>query len=162
MDRRIPSRFAVDCEKITARLLEGLGEKLFSVILYGSAARGEQNEWSDLDIYVLAQGLPESPIRRVMFLKGLLADLKTEKKVSIRGKTPEEFGKPILPLYLDLAAEGVVLYDKANFASKILEKIREKVKEVGLARYRTKEGYLGWRLNRPLEKGERIVVELEA
>ena len=150
----------MELEKVVDKLKEGLGERLISVLLYGSVSRGEAKESSDLDVYVVASGLPVSPIRRSIFLKGLLAGCGVRRRISIRGKTPEEFRGEILPLYLDLATDARILYDKENFAARIFERIRGKIREVGLVRYRTPDGFLGWKLNRPLEKGERIVIEL--
>lgn len=142
----------MELEKIVDKLKEGLGERLISVMLYGSVSRGEAKESSDLDVYVIARELPESPIRRSFFLKGLLAGCGVRRRISIRGKTPEEFRGEILPLYLDLATDAQILYDRENFARETLRKIRERIESVGLVRYRTQRGYLGWKLKRPLEK----------
>jgi predicted nucleotidyltransferase len=155
---KIPASFREDCEKIVNKLQDGLGERLVSVLLYGSIARREVTGHSDLDIYVIARGLPENPLDRAIFLKSFLSGFKTGRRVSIRGKTPEEFAGEILPLYLDLATDAVILQDRESFSARVLERIRGKIKEVGLIRYRTPHGYLGWKLNRPLEKGERIVI----
>lgn len=64
-------------------------------------------------------------------------------------------------MYLDLAADGIILHDENDFAKGILGKIRKRISDVGLARYRAPSGHLGWRLDRPLAKGEKIVIELE-
>lgn len=154
----VPVEFREDCVKVVRRLRERLGDSLVSVLLYGSIARRELGEHSDLDIYVIARGLPRNPLDRAIFLKGLISGLKTGRRISIRGKTPEEFAGEILPLYLDLAVDAIILQDKGGFSAGVLERIRGRIKQVGLLRYRTPSGYLGWKLSRPLEKGERIVV----
>jgi len=41
-------------ERICAAAKEVLGEKLEKVLLYGSYARGDYDEYSDIDIFVLA------------------------------------------------------------------------------------------------------------
>lgn len=36
-----------------------------TAILYGSYARGDFNEWSDIDVLIVAENLPRSPIERL-------------------------------------------------------------------------------------------------
>jgi predicted nucleotidyltransferase len=43
------------------------------VILYGSYARGDFNEWSDIDVLVIAKQLPENPIERLSLVQDCMA-----------------------------------------------------------------------------------------
>lgn len=49
-----------------ARLAERL--ELVAAIVFGSTARGDFNKWSDLDVLVVAQGLPETSRDRLELL----------------------------------------------------------------------------------------------
>ena len=44
-----------------------------TVILYGSYARGDFNEWSDIDVLVIAEQLPENPVERLSLVEDCMA-----------------------------------------------------------------------------------------
>ena len=44
-----------------------------TVILYGSYARGDFNEWSDIDVLVIAEQLPENPVERLSLIEDCMA-----------------------------------------------------------------------------------------
>jgi predicted nucleotidyltransferase len=44
-----------------------------TVVLYGSYARGDFNEWSDIDVLVIAEQLPENPIERLSLVEDCMA-----------------------------------------------------------------------------------------
>ena len=80
-----------------------------AVILYGSAAVGQEGAWSDLDVMVISDefgGL--KPHERV----GALLEFKVGR-IEALGYTPDEFlsmVKKMNPLALDAAVRGVPLY----------------------------------------------------
>jgi predicted nucleotidyltransferase len=95
--------------------LEGIyGDKLKSVILYGSVARGENSPESDIDIMVLVD-LPSDQLKEY---EDRLCDVSTEfaleyfKVFSIIDVSYEEFTvwKNVLPFYRNVENEGVILY----------------------------------------------------
>lgn len=47
-----------DLESVVQSLLHHYGRKIAAVALFGSAARGEEDERSDLDFLVIVRGLP--------------------------------------------------------------------------------------------------------
>ena len=149
-----------DCLRVLDRLRARLGENLVSLVLYGSVARGEPNEFSDYDFYVIAENLPKKPVSRIRFLRGLTFGLRLNRAHSIRGKSPDEM-RDILPLFLDLAVDGVIVYDKNHFIRNFLRRVLEKIDEHKLVRYRTRDGFYGWRIDRPIKKGENVVISLE-
>lgn|GEM_PF-2830365 len=92
-----------------ARALESSwGDALVSVVLFGSVARGEVTEHSDIDLLVIARGLPAGRLARQDRLRdadGAIASrLESLRKqgvltdVSPILKTPEEAAR-IIPLY---------------------------------------------------------------
>jgi predicted nucleotidyltransferase len=95
-------------ERLAARL------PLVAAAVVGSAARGDFNVWSDVDVVVVVEGLPErAPDRAAV----LVAD--APPRVQPVGFTPEEFRRAWErrnPLARSVAAEGVVLLGEAFFA----------------------------------------------
>ncbi|MFP3165615.1 MAG: nucleotidyltransferase domain-containing protein, partial [Acidianus sp.] len=71
-------------------------------------------------------------------------------------KTPEEAVR-FSPLYLDLVYDGIILYDKDNFFLNILEKLKEKLKELGAERVRQGKMWY-WVLKKDYKFGD--VIEL--
>lgn len=131
--------------KYTQALKEYLRGKLVSVVLYGSVARGEATQYSDIDLLVVVEDLPEGRFARLDVLaeadKTVEAFLKTLWDKNIYTgftkilKTPRE-AERIVPLYLDMTEDAIILYDKGNFFHNVLERLRERLKELGSVRRR--------------------------
>ncbi|MEM3745222.1 MAG: nucleotidyltransferase domain-containing protein [Candidatus Bathyarchaeia archaeon] len=63
-------------EKLLDLLLSKLGDKLVSVIVYGSVARGSARKDSDIDLLIIAESLPKSRMMRQNYsfqLRGILS-----------------------------------------------------------------------------------------
>ena len=153
------------------RLLEELrgvfGEKLISLVVYGSVARGEAGRESDLDLLVVVEELPRPRFARIsMFekaeerLQGFLSEL-LEKGYAVTFspiiKTRLEAMR-ISPLYLDMVEDAVIVYDKDGFFEKILLKLRKRLEELGAERVRLGKKWY-WRLKKDYKFGEAIVLE---
>ena len=103
-------------KEYTDGLAEILGDNLKQVILYGSYARGDQNddgEFSDVDIMVLVD-LNEEEIRsieQVVFDYSYDLDLKYDMVFSPVIENVETFQRRLgfIPFYRNVRAEGVVL-----------------------------------------------------
>jgi len=121
-------------------LQDGLGQNLVAVVLFGSRARGEQRKASDWDIFVLARSLPVSPMKRYAPLREL-CDGEPEGGVSFLAKTQKEFEEGFPSFYLDLALDGIILYDTDGYMEAKLRRIREIMKETGLKRERISGGF---------------------
>jgi predicted nucleotidyltransferase len=103
--------------KITSRVIraakDNLGEKLDKVILYGSYARGDCDDESDIDIMVLAD-IPHAEASRISSeINEAVGDFGLEYGflVSIHVTDSVTFYRFIddLPFYMNVAREGVVL-----------------------------------------------------
>ena len=121
-------------------LREALGENLIALVLFGSRARGERRRASDWDIFVLARSLPVSPMKRYARLRSLRSE-EPEGGVSFLAKTQTEFEEGFPSFYLDLALDGVILYDPDGYMESKLRRIREIIKETGLIRERIPGGF---------------------
>ncbi|MDA2927683.1 nucleotidyltransferase domain-containing protein [Acidobacteria bacterium AH-259-O06] len=125
---------------LVENLREGLGGNLIAVVLFGSHARGATHGARDWDIFVLARSLPASPMRRYPHLRKL-CDEELEGGVSFLAKTQREFESGFPSFYLDLALDGVILFDSAGYMRTKLNRIREIIKEAGLRRERIPGGF---------------------
>jgi predicted nucleotidyltransferase len=129
--------------EVADALARGLGERLVGVVLFGSVARGEGSPTSDLDVLVVAEGLPGRFLERLRDLRALVpARLRGRTSLVIR--TPDEFAEAFPSLYLDIALDGIILHDRGGYMQGRLERIRALVGDAGLSRVRTPTGFF-WR-----------------
>jgi uncharacterized protein len=118
---------------VVSALQQGLGEKLVAVVLFGSRARGDANEESDWDMLVIARDLPERQIERYRKIKEIIPP-KWRGRISILAKTPDEFEAVLPSLYLEIALDGLILYDPHEYARAKLQKLRRLIQAKDLRR----------------------------
>jgi predicted nucleotidyltransferase len=101
-------------EKVCAAAKEVLGDRLEKVVLFGSYARGDYRDWSDIDIMILADIQPEKTgetrrkIHKIMNHLDLELDVLVSLLVVCRSIYREYY--KISPLYLNIREEGIELY----------------------------------------------------
>lgn len=96
-----------EAEKYLEKLKETLGP--LSGIVFGSVSRGDFNDASDIDIVVIAEGLPAHPVRR---LEVLLAPWVPG--IDPKGYTPSEFEQLKQnknPFIQHILEEGIIIID---------------------------------------------------
>lgn len=130
-------------EHYTEALRAQFGDTLLAVVLFGSLARGEVTPGSDIDLLIVAEGLPGRRLARYDLLRSAdeavehrLRDLWREgiyTDFSPILKTPEE-ARRVTPLYLDLVEDAVILYEREGFFSAILEQVRCSLARLGARR----------------------------
>jgi predicted nucleotidyltransferase len=118
---------------VLERLKEELGRNLLALVLFGSRARDEMRPTSDWDLFLLARALPASPLDRYAGLRRGCGD-EPEGGVSFLAKTRDEFEGGFPSFYLDLALDGIILFDTDGYMETRLERIRELTREAGLNR----------------------------
>lgn len=112
------------------------------MVFFGSRARGEGSGRSDCDIFLLAEELPDHPFERQIFLRKI-APLRFPFQVSIYAKTVREFERDFPAIYLDIATDGLILFDRDGYVQGRLQQIKEIIKLAGLKR-KKKFGALVW------------------
>jgi predicted nucleotidyltransferase len=140
-------RAADEARAAAVALLQELGERLWGVVLFGSAARGEATANSDLDLLVVADGLPERLTERLRLLRQSLPG-HLRGRASVIARTRREFEEAFPSLYLDIGLDGVVLWDRDGYTRQRLERIRALIGEAGLSRAPTRGGF-EWRWTTP-------------
>jgi hypothetical protein len=125
-------------------------------------ARGQARESSDIDLLVVAEGLPQSPWER---RAPLLAAWDRTRKArglphvdwSLVTKSVEE-ARYRSPLYLDLVEDGILILDRGGFFAGVLAGMRERMGELGSRRVFLDDGSWYWDLKPNFRFGE--VVEI--
>ncbi|MEZ4712985.1 MAG: nucleotidyltransferase domain-containing protein [Caldilineaceae bacterium] len=122
---------------VIASLQHHLGANLIAVVLFGSRARGDHHRDSDWDLLVIAERLSKKTFQRHLHLKQILPPL-WRGRVAILAKTPAEFETGIPSLFLDVALDGIILYDTDDYVSGRLTQLRRLISTAGL--YREQRG----------------------
>jgi predicted nucleotidyltransferase len=145
-------------------LVQCLGEDLISVVLYGSVARQEASHTSDIDLLIIVKGLPKGQFARKQRLikadEKISAALRTLWNEGVDAsftrilKTPEQ-ASCIVPLYLDLVEDAVLLFDREGFFKSILSHVRDGLRRLG-ARRISSGRVRYWDLKPDIELGERF------
>lgn len=119
------------------------GDRLVSVAVYGSVGRGTPKPDSDVDLLIVAEGLPEGRVIRARDFQAVeaavapvLAELRAEglaPEVSPVFKTPREVGQGS-PLFLDMVEDAWILYDRDAFLASALRAFRARLDRLGARR----------------------------
>jgi len=127
-------------EHLVQAVQDKIGEDLISVILYGSYARGQIGEGSDVDILIVARNLPSSSLDRQVFFNKILLKVEEPLRKKLQGtgwfpyvsailKTPDEASR-ISRFYFDMVDEAKIFLDKENFFKSVLERVKNRLKEL--------------------------------
>jgi len=101
-------------KRVCAAAKEVLGDKLRKVLLYGSYARGDYDEYSDIDIFILADIPQEKCCKAGLDIRKFIWEYELDQGLII---CPHVTGSAIfheysetLPYYMNVIKEGVELY----------------------------------------------------
>ncbi len=144
-----------------------LGQNLVSVCLFGSIARGDFTQESDIDILIVAKNLPEDVGKRHSLftearLKILLSDIAENlRKLGYSTTfsevilTPDEVRRHP-PILLDIVEDGIILYDN-NFLPSVIDNLRNSLRKLGAKRIKLEHGWY-WLLKHDAKFGDEIII----
>jgi predicted nucleotidyltransferase len=116
-------------------LLKAYEGRLLALVFFGSRARGDAHATSDYDVWAVIEGLDDDVVTRDQRLRQLLFDAGVFG-VNVVVQTPKEVDANLRPLHLDIGIDGRILYDRGGWAEDRLKRIRTKIRQHGLRRYR--------------------------
>ena len=153
-------------ERFTTELQRRLGADFLALALFGSAARGTARPDSDVDVLIIYQGQRQQVERVVMQFLGEL-----ESGPEYRALARQGIRADIYPIFmtcedladtrwilLDIADHGIVLYDSDLILTHKLERLRQRLEELGSRKVVLEDGDWYWVLKPDWKPGE--VIEL--
>jgi predicted nucleotidyltransferase len=132
--------------ELSETLCDAFGDDLIALVVFGSYARGEAKLTSDCDVYLIARALPTNRLDRLEHIH-LPVIARFARAISIIAETKTEFESGFPSLYLDVATDGIVLFDRDDYIRKKLARVRELTRLAGLQRVRL-NGDFAWKWQR--------------
>lgn len=156
-------------ERINYECLRHYGENLLSVVVYGSVARGDFKEGSDIDILVILResrdtmGMRISEFMKLVWkIEETLDWRELEKRGMLRRIEPvvytEERFKRHPPLILDMVFDSIILHDKEETFKREIEIVKRRLEELGSKRIFLENGKWFWILKPDIKWGEVIEI----
>jgi len=148
--------FKPDAMSALKAKFEGLDEPFIrAVILFGSTARGESGERSDVDLLVLCEGCGEDIVARRRMVYRVMKEAVGEafEDLTVIDMELGDFLKPkeISPLLLNVYWDAHVVCDKTGTIEDFLRRVRGSIAKSGLKRVRDGKAYR-WVLPEPLKE----------
>ena len=99
---------------MVGELADIYGDALDRVVLYGSYARGEQTEDSDVDIALILNNKPSREMTKKMVECTAISELKAGRVLSVIDIEKDKYDnwKNVLPFYKNIGKEGIVLWQE--------------------------------------------------
>lgn len=134
--REVAARHREILEMLREEIAAGYGQDLVSLAVFGSVARGTSTPESDIDLLIVARGLPRGRMERARAFaaleEGMLARHPELSAATLSPvfKTPEELalGSPLL---WDMIDDVIVLVDRGTVLRDSLERVRRRLRELG-------------------------------
>jgi uncharacterized protein len=130
-------------EPLRDHTLQLYGDRLISLVVFGSVGRGSMRPDSDIDVLIISDPLPHGRLRRVeefgsvesemdaLFRRGTASGVNT--RISPVFKTPQE-AKRGSALFLDMVDDACVLFDRGGFFGERMLHLRERLNALGSKR----------------------------
>jgi len=136
-----------------------LGSTIEAIALFGSLARDEATDKSDIDLIVVGElgkaGFLEG--HRVAYRVLESVRVKYKRDTSVVVSTYEELAK-VNSFVINVAFDGLIFYDATGRVTRLFSKVKHVLVQKGWERYKTSDGCYGWKLAKPIRFGERITL----
>jgi predicted nucleotidyltransferase len=159
----LPAGLRDDLRRYVAALERRYGADLVSVVLFGSRARGEAGPESDIDVLIVARGLPRKRWDRYGGLSDLARQVSEEFSYAATPTLlrPEE-AQEVKPYYLGMLSGHAILRDEGGFFAGVLERLQQRLAELGSQRYVDEDGYEYWDLKPDWKPGDIVGYDVGA
>lgn len=144
-----------DLRRYVAVLERRFGADLVSVVVFGSRARGEAGPESDIDVLIVVRGLPRKRWDRYGGLSDLAREVSEEFAYLVTPilLTPEE-AQEVKPYYLGMLSGHAIVFDQGGVFAAVLERLRQRLAELGSRRHIDEDGYEYWDLKPDWKPGD--------
>ncbi len=129
----------------SAKLAEELKDEFLGFALFGSWARGEADEKSDVDVLVILRSI------RGFDVRGRIYRILSEKVrkpltlIDIRADEVLDKEHEVTPLMLNILYDAVIIYDSEGILKKLIDYCKLLINKACLERYRLPDGKYGWK-----------------
>lgn len=127
------------------RLVEEFKDEFLGLALFGSWARKEADEKSDVDVLVILRSIGGFDVRGRIYT--ILSENVKKPLTLVDVRVDEIFDREyeVTPLMLNILYDGVVIHDPEDILKKLIESCRVLINKACLERYRSLDGKYGWR-----------------
>lgn len=152
-------------EEIDDQVRSAYGDRLVSLVVYGSVGRRTPRPDSDVDLLLVAREIPDGRTSRMeqfteLVEKPLAPFLSDAQKngadtfLSCAIKTPDEV-QAGSPLFLDMTEDARILFDRDGFFADYLEGLRGRLRGLGSRRIWRGNAWF-WDLKPDFKPGDKI------
>lgn len=133
-------------------LLDHFADRLLGIMVFGSIARGDWKKDSDIDLLVVVDGWDSpawSRTRELILLINKLRQTPEYRSSVEHGFIPIIQHYPLnrreaetsQRIYIDACVDGIILYEKDGFLSRVMEGFRRKMRDAGAKRVYLRNRY---------------------
>lgn len=150
--KRVIDELSLASEEL-AKLFEN---EFIGMVLFGSWARSEAREDSDIDVLVVLKSLGGMKIRSKIYKVIAKYVRRPITLIDMRLSELLREGLELTPLLINIVADAIVIYDRDNIIKSFIDKGRKLIKKAKLVRYKTPNGKYGWKREdmKPIEPVE--------
>lgn len=153
---RIPHRAFADVLNRYCKILLGhFKDRLLGLLVFGSVARGDWTHDSDIDLLIVVEGWKKPTWERseeLLMLRNRLRATREFSRAMEAGHVPIIQHYPLDKdealvfhrLYLDASIDGIIIFEKDKFLTRVLDGVRKKLADEGARRVVAPSGEFYW------------------
>jgi predicted nucleotidyltransferase len=155
----VDAELKADLERYREALEKRFGQDLVTLALFGSQAQGRETATSDLDVLLVIRGLPKRRTERRALLRPIVRAIgdRFADSLSTIPLTPQE-AVSVKPFYLGFLDGHRLLVDRDDFFRGVLDRLRQRLQELGARRLVDDYGETYWDLKPDYVFGEDVTL----